>query len=543
MQKVSEKISDVIVGLTGKPDSYRLEHRFFIVSCLLAGLAGLIATGINIWLKFSIELTITTTLLSFIYFVFYYLSFKAGKFELLVIPYIFISLLSLSYLWFINAGSNGPILYIIASALLVYIVISRGIKRAFAISAVFITVSILLFWEFLFPDAIVGYPDASSRFYDIYLTVLVSLGILSFISIYITRNYHREREKARISNQQIIQQNKAIMKAEKDLIDHKIHLKDLVKERTRELEKINIQLKDAKVKAEESDKLKTAFLSNMSHEIRTPMNAIIGFSELLKESDHSVEDREDFLEIIIEKGNLLLNIINDIIDISKVEANEIKIENKNTDINEIIDELQASYNHIREINKKDDIILEAVKQFPTGSCWLLTDPLRLKQVLSNLIDNAIKFTHKGHVKFGYRMVQDQEKKKLYLFVEDTGIGVESKMQKIIFNRFRQIEDTHTREFGGTGLGLAISKKLVELMGGTLQINSIVGKGSTFSFEIPWRDAQETKPENNQKETLKPKFNWSGKTFLVVEDNESGYKLIENYLIHTKATIIHAENGA
>lgn len=543
MQNLKSNIADIIVRLTGNPETFRLEHRIFIASCLVAGLAAITATLINLLLPLSLELTLITGILTITYFIFYFLSLKVGKFESLVVPYIFISLLGLSYIWFINAGSKGAVLYLMTAALMVYIVITQGIKRIFAISAVFITVTILLFWEYFFPFTITDYPDKLTRFLDLYLTLLISLGILAFIAAYISRNYYKERKKASDNHQKIIEQNAAIKMAEKELIDHKINLEDQVKLRTHELEEINIQLQEAKVKAEESDKLKTAFLSNMSHEIRTPMNAIIGFSELLKDENLSEADHEEFLEIIIEKGNLLLNIINDIIDISKVEANEIKIEESVTDINELCDELLASFDQIKKMKRKDNLKINLKKQFPSQPFLVMSDPLRLKQVLTNLIDNAIKFTHKGHIDFGYRIFQKGEHRSLHFFVEDTGIGVDIGMHDIIFNRFRQIDESHTREFGGTGLGLAISKKLIQLMGGNIQIQSEVNKGSTFSFDVPLKAVP--KSEVKAQTTLKkvPKFRWTDRTILVVEDNESGYKLIQNYLEPTKANVIHAENGA
>lgn len=543
MQKSQIRKAGIIFSLTGNPKVYKLEHRFFIASCLVASVGALMATTINIWLQLSLELILITSFIAVFYATLYFLSLKAGKFEPLVIPYIFVSLLSLSYLWFINAGSNGAILYIITTSMLVYIIITEGFKRIFAITAVFATVSILLFWEFLYPDSITNYPDNLTRFYDLYFTVLISLGITAFIALYISNNYYKERKNASENHQKIIEQNEAIRQAEKDLINHKIHLEDQVKIRTQELERINVQLEYAKSKAEESDKLKTAFLSNMSHEIRTPMNAIIGFSELLKDDDIIEEDHDEFLEIIIEKGNLLLNIINDIIDISKVEANEIKIDESATDINELLDELLASFDHLRKIKGKDKILISLSKQFPTQPLMILADPIRLKQVLSNLIDNAMKFTHEGSIEFGYRINQNENQKNLNFYVKDTGIGIASEMHDIIFNRFRQIDDSHTREFGGTGLGLAISKKLIELMGGSIKIKSEVNKGSIFSFAIPWKEAPVAEVKLSKLQKIVPKFNWADRTFLVVEDNESGYKLIQNYLMSTEATILHAENGA
>jgi signal transduction histidine kinase/CheY-like chemotaxis protein len=331
--------------------------------------------------------------------------------------------------------------------------------------------------------------------------------------------------------------------AEEELINHRNHLEELVKQRTKELEEINIQLKEAKNKAEKSDKLKSAFLSNMSHEIRTPMNAIIGFSELLKETDTTDDTKDEYIDVIISRGNLLLNIINDIIDISKIEADELEINKSACDVNKIIDELFLTFQKTKEDIKKSHIELKIIKSESTKELIIFSDPYRLKQILSNLIDNAIKFTHNGFMEVSYSITGSGNNKKLKFYVKDTGIGIAKDKLDIIFNRFRQINETHTREFGGTGLGLPISKKLVELLGGKIGVNSEVGVGSTFHFTIPYENANIIQKPAILKGNINTKdYLWKNKVILIVEDDISSFFLLSNYLTNTKAKILLAKNG-
>jgi signal transduction histidine kinase len=471
--------------LIGNPEDYSLEHRFFIAACFVGGMAGLLASIINIALAFHPALILTTSGIAIVYFLFYYVSLKKKIYQSLVLPYIFISLLTLSFVWFINAGSSGPVSYVLVTALLVYIVLTHGPNRVTAIAVVAITITVLYVWELLYPELVVNYTDAKSKFIDHYFTALFSVGLISFIASYIMKNYHDEREMVLKQRDKIIEQNKAIRAVQNELILYQDNLEDLVKHRTQELEETNNQLFIAKEKAEESDRLKSAFLSNMSHEIRTPMNAILGFSYLLKDTEIDSKTKIEYLEIIQNKGNLLLNIIDDIIDISKVEAGEMRISKGVCKLNQTMDELYATFYRLMEITKKEPLELKLNKPEKDENVMISTDPFRLKQVLSNLLDNAIKFTRAGFVEFGYKITLEQGEKRIYFFVSDSGIGISPENMGLIFNRFRQVEDSHTRKFSGTGLGLSISQKLVELLGGKLEVDSKINQGSTFFFSIPY----------------------------------------------------------
>ncbi|MEZ5198544.1 MAG: ATP-binding protein [Bacteroidales bacterium] len=533
----------LVKNLIDNPEEFSLEHRFFIVSCFVGGMAGLLATVINLALSLQVLLTLTTSAITIIYFLFYYLSLKKQIFKGLVFPYVFISLLTLSYVWFMNAGSSGPVSYVIVTALLVYIVLTRGNQRHIVVAVVLLTLFILLLWEYLYPEIVVDYTNPKSKLLDIYFTAFFSIGLIAFIASYIMKNYHDERELVLKQRDKIIDQNKEIKETEKELLLHKEHLEELVEQRTLELEKANKELIASKEKAEESDRLKTAFLSNMSHEIRTPMNAIIGFSSLLKEPETSKENFEKYIQIINNKGNLLLNIINDIIDIAKVEAGEIEIHKSKCNIYELFDELYTTYRKSMELADKSHIVFR-IKKPKTGYDIIIeTDPARLKQILSNLIDNAIKFTDHGFIEAGYSFGEVNDDQIVVFYVKDSGIGISDENKQIIFNRFRQIDESHTRSSGGTGLGLAISKNLVALLGGDLKVDSIPGKGSTFSFSIPLdRLNVKVKDSGGRNEGQSFKKKWRNKTILIVEDNNASYFLLKNYLLETEADLILAKDG-
>jgi signal transduction histidine kinase len=257
---------------------------------------------------------------------------------------------------------------------------------------------------------------------------------------------------------------------------------EMIEERARIHEKLVQEQK----KVLESDRLKTAFLANMSHEIRTPMNAIIGFSQLLDDESISREDRKTFLQLILQNGELLMNLINDIIDIAKIESGQLNIVKREFKLSSLLDNITIYYQEYISGNSKMKIQFQMEKNIPDHfMCY--TDQFRLKQVLDNLIGNAIKFTSVGAVK----LIVSENNGKVYFQVMDTGIGISEEDQRLIFDRFIQAKDHVWKNYGGTGLGLAISKNIVELLGGEIGVRSAPGKGSEFYFYIP---GCEGKPE-------------------------------------------------
>jgi len=295
------------------------------------------------------------------------------------------------------------------------------------------------------------------------------------------------------------------------------------------------ELLEAKTKAEESDRLKTAFLSNMSHEIRTPMNSILGFSGLLEKPNLPEEKRSRYVNFINKNGEGLLHLIDDIIDISKIESNQLKITKKECDLKGLVDEIHSSMIKVAARDKRED--LQIVKKTPTESVFIRTDPYRLKQILNNLIFNAIKFTEKGIVEFGFQINNNE----ILFHVKDTGIGISDQMKKQIFERFRKSEKSKNKLYRGAGLGLAISKQLVELMGGKIWVESYLDKGSIFYFTTPYVQADFKGSVVSFKYSFLDQ-RWPGKKILVVEDNANSFELIKEYLGDTETEIIHAKSG-
>lgn len=248
------------------------------------------------------------------------------------------------------------------------------------------------------------------------------------------------------------------------------------------IQQINKDLKKAKEKAEESEKLKSAFLANISHEIRTPMNAIMGFAEILKLGDMKQEDIFNYSDIIFNNSVHLLNLISDIVDFSKIEANHVTIVKRDININQLLNDLRINTQQLLQNYSKTQIEVKLETQFNDKDANILTDDVKLRQVLLNLLNNAVKFSNKGTILFGYKLLN---KKSLQFFVKDEGKGIPKVMQSKVFERFIQIKDNETFHLSGAGLGLAISRTLVQKLGGEIHLESQVGKGSEFSFTLPY----------------------------------------------------------
>ena len=286
-----------------------------------------------------------------------------------------------------------------------------------------------------------------------------------------------------------------------------------------------IELRKAKEKAEESDRLKSAFLANMSHEIRTPLNAIVGFSGLLTSAENA-EEREEYINIINSNNELLLQLINDILDVAKIEAGTLEFIDSDIDINQLLSDIEQS----SRLKVAAGVQVEFVDKLPY--CVIQTDKNRISQVITNFINNAIKFTEKGSIRFGYRHEGDL----LYFYVSDTGCGIEPDKIDTIFNRFVKLNNFAQ----GTGLGLSICQMIVKKLNGEIGVESELGKGSTFWFTLPDSIIQDIKLQPEKKETVEISSIERKATLLIAEDNESNYILI--HAILKDYNLIHARNG-
>ena len=313
-------------------------------------------------------------------------------------------------------------------------------------------------------------------------------------------------------------------------------IRDITRRKMDEMELIH-----AKEKAEESDKLKSAFLANMSHEIRTPINGIVGFLQLLASDDLPPESKQDYVNEINNSCTRLVKQIEDIIDMAKIEANQMNISPVTVSVNDLMREVHAYFdNYLQTNNINERLTLFLDDSAFTDRCVTYVDPLRLRQTLTNLIDNAIKFTPNGYIRFGYRQSAHDE---LEFMVEDTGIGLPPDYQEVIFESFRQAELTNSRIYGGNGLGLTIARGLVQMMGGDMRIESTEGKGSTFYFTVSYLPVATEDIDffDKRQDTSSGEKIFADKLVLVVEPVIMKYMYYKILLSAAGFTVQHAEN--
>lgn len=300
------------------------------------------------------------------------------------------------------------------------------------------------------------------------------------------------------------------------------------------------ELIKAKERAEESDRLKSAFLANMSHEIRTPMNGILGFAGLLKKPNLTGQEQREFVEIIEKSGERMLNIINDIVDISKIEAGLMEIRLSNTNINECLEETYRFFKPEIEIKGMKCHLFNSIDKQDT---IIKTDKEKLLAILTNLVKNSVKYSHSGSIEIGCQLKATPNTTELEFYVKDTGIGIPKERHEAIFDRFVQadIEDTHA--YQGAGLGLSITKAYVEMLGGKIHLESVVGKGSTFYFTLLYNPANESIlpiPSTNEEIPLKEEI--ANLKLLIVEDDETSFYLISKMMKKHSQKILSADNA-
>ena len=329
-------------------------------------------------------------------------------------------------------------------------------------------------------------------------------------------------------------------KKERDLAQDKLqeereHLEIRVLERTAELN-------TAKERAEESDKLKSSFLANMSHEIRTPLNAILGFSALIQDRSTTSEELEEYYKMMESSGNDLMNLIDDILDISRIEANQIKINFQETSVVKLAEEVFSSFKQTLHTQiPGNEVTAHFITPAEKAEYMMNTDPLRLKQILLNILNNAIKFTSKGFIEFCY--FPNEAKTQMIFYIKDTGIGIAKDQQEKIFERFTKVADNKTKNYRGTGLGLSIGLKLTQMLKGDIRVESELNIGTAFylsfplSKMIPVDMIHEKKPRDQSLDFL------SGKLVLIVEDVEYNYRYLEILICKNQdVKLLWAQNG-
>jgi signal transduction histidine kinase len=372
---------------------------------------------------------------------------------------------------------------------------------------------------------------------------------------------HRKELEARqaeieLQEDRIIEQKKEIEAQIKycDEQNNYIHTQALELEKRRhQLEKTiesrTLELKIAKEKAEESDRLKTSFLENMSHEIRTPMNAIMGFASLLNDIDLNALTKAKYISRISKNCHSLLKLIDDIFDMSRLQTEQLSIIKERFSVNTVLLSLFKTLNEEKQELELNQIELDLV--IPESDYQLYTDELRFRQIVTKLIGNALKYTEKGKIEFGYKPLYksdfEKEPSSLQFHVSDTGIGIPPSKLEFIFARFSKIETDKTKLYRGAGLGLFIAKNLIDMMGGQIWVQSKVKEGSTFTFTLPYFETGDQK--NIIPKKLKPTerkkiqtYDWRNKTILIAEDEHNNFIFLNEIIKRTGAKIIEAKNG-
>lgn len=357
----------------------------------------------------------------------------------------------------------------------------------------------------------------------IFVFLILSLVICGLVGFMIYRKYHNGLLKSRT--------------AIREYTRVASHYKMLSEELTEKMEELQLKLNQADMKAENAEKLKAAFLANMSHEIRTPLTAILGFTDLMHRSFNSEQKRKFYMGMISKNSKALLNLIDDILDISKIEIGEFRFDKTFFRIEPLLEELYVALLQEKKNKDKRDVNIFMNLDSSTSTPEIFADPVRIQQVLWKLLDNALKFIQSGFISFGYDIINQY----MRLYIKDTGIGIDLENQAQIFERFRQIDESARRNHGGTGLGLYFCKRMVELMGGKIWVDSYPGKGSTFFVAIPIQkkdeDSQEMEINAEELESL-----YAYKNIVIAEDNESQFQYLKEILSSTHAVIHWAKNG-
>ncbi len=409
--------------ILGNQKDLKFEIRLAIITCFVLSLALLFFSIQNAFLGFK-ESAIYSTIGCLVYGI-YFFSYRKRIF---VHPYypslLIVTLLFLNLFWVYNYGSKSEILSLFLVLYAFFILVWEKQKIVFLSIIVFFNILILFILEINDPDIVGSYPNERARVLDSYAVFTVSMVLVLASSVSVKNNYLRKSEEAK-----------------------------------------------------RSDQMKSAFLANMSHEIRTPLNSIIGFSSLICDDFYDEKSRKEFKSIIESNSEYLLHLIDDIVDLAKLESENFTFNYAVVDVHGLLEQLKSNFIRLLDEEKSQQLVIRTdVSQIREV---LVADPVRLEQVLRNLIENAIKFTDKGEIVFGCKKMKDE----FLFFVRDTGIGIREANLKMIFDRFVKIEENSTRKIRGAGIGLFLSKQLIEKFGGRIWVESKYMKGSTFYFTI------------------------------------------------------------
>jgi len=466
-------------------DWFNFEKQFLLPLSLTAIFFSAISVFLNVIMSFKLALIVIPLAGIGIFGIVYFMAKKNLHVTFAKWLFIITSLILINVVWYYNYGARGPWFFLIILVYSYLIFMMSGRQLLILSIVLVLNVLILFFYEETHPNALGNYSSNTIRLLDFYSAILLT-GATAYVLMTIAkRSYLTQYKKAKIA-----------------------------------------------------DKLKSSFLANMSHEIRTPLNAIVGFSNLLADGTIKEEERDEYISIINNSNETLLQLIDDILDVSMIEANQVKITKSDFSVNNQMKQLETTYLPIIKKKKQDAIQLKL--NLPEDSFWINSDQIRINQVMVNLLNNAIKFTHKGTIEFGF------EPKGNYLkfYVKDTGIGVQKAYLDHLFDRFYKIENDNKKLYRGTGIGLYLCKRIVELLGGTIHAESEFGKGSMFYFYLPAENLT-IKPavvSKNKAEKTRQKTNTAKTTILIIEDDESSRIYFKKVLEEMNWKVLEASGG-
>ncbi|MCX6305919.1 MAG: ATP-binding protein [Bacteroidetes bacterium] len=418
------------------PDEIGFDNYLVLVLLLLIVVIGFLATITNYALQLSWYTTLSTAISTAVFLPIYFYTRIRRRYIVSKYAIVIFSLLILNIQWFINYGSTGPVLYLFIVLESFIIVFFKNYVKLAATIILLVNITVLFAIEYYQPGMFGKYPTDFARLSDLYIGMIVYFLISVYLINVAVKFYVNEQKKAQLA-----------------------------------------------------DKLKSAFLANMSHEIRTPMNGILGFAELLKEPNLNGDLQQKYIAIIEKSGTRMLNIINDIMDISKIESGVMKISLTESSINE---QVEFIYNFFKPEVEAKGIRFSFKTTVPFKESIITTDREKVYAILTNLVKNAIKYTDRGDIEFGYEIVQRKKTQLLQFYVKDTGIGISRESQAVIFERFVQADIADKMARQGAGLGLSITKAYVEMLGGTIWVDSEEGNGSVFYFTLPYDTCQQVK---------------------------------------------------
>jgi signal transduction histidine kinase/CheY-like chemotaxis protein len=461
-----------------------LDNYLVLLFSFISAFIGIFGTIINIVLRLSIFTIMCTVSITVVFGLVYYIAWKRGKYLMSKYAIIIIGIILLNIQWFINYGSTGPILYMFVVIESFIIVFFPKKEKLYLTILLFTDVTVLFFIEYRYPSLIGEYSSNNTRLGDLYTGLLMYLALSILLLNNAMKYYINQKEKAQLA-----------------------------------------------------DMLKTAFLANMSHEIRTPMNGILGFAEILKEQDLTGDERLECISIIEKSGQRMLTIINNIIDISKIESGLMKLDIQPLNIN---DQIKDIYTFFKPETDGKGIKLSYLNSLQDSDAIVNTDNEKLYAILMNLVKNAIKYTHSGTIEFGYIRKTDSETEVLEYFVRDTGIGIPEDRLDAIFERFIQADINDRQAYQGAGLGLSISKAYIEMLKGKITVESEIDKGTVFYFTIPYTRDNLRKEKNIHTEPSPDRI--KNLKVLIVEDDEASEILLTREVRTYCGEILKVKSG-